>query len=113
MDLKGCPEWLSGWSGCPARMYGTIHWQGVAADVRACCLSRSALGRAVPSAPRGSEAVRNVRLWATSPGALGTARPTFKHANDLGNTPVSRRILSAGKMAPTDVGGYATMKYPG
>ena len=47
MDLKRCPEWLSGWSGCPARMYGTIHWQGVAADV-------------------------------------------------------SRRILSAGKMAPTD-----------
>jgi hypothetical protein len=26
---------------------------------------------------------------------------------------VSRRILSATKMAPTDVGGYTGMKYPG
>jgi hypothetical protein len=28
---------------------------------------------------------------------------------ELGNTPVSRRILIPGKMAPTDVGGYTPL----
>jgi hypothetical protein len=32
-----------------------------------------------------------VRNWITSGGAVGTPRPTFKLAGDLGNTPVSSR----------------------
>jgi hypothetical protein len=42
-----------------------------------------------------------------NPTARRTARPTFKRADDLGNTPVSRRYLRCGKNAPTAVGGYA------
>ena len=45
-------------------------------------------------------------------GALRTARPTFTRAGDLGNTPGNRRILSAPKMAPTEVGGYSGVNYP-
>ena len=45
--------------------------------------SVAAVGRAVPSAPRTSEAVRIVRVWAPSAGALGTARPTFNGAVGL------------------------------
>jgi Tat protein secretion system quality control protein TatD with DNase activity len=59
----------------------------VAADVRACCPSLSEVGRAVLSAPRTSANVRNALVSATTPGALRTARPTAKGADDLGNTP--------------------------
>jgi hypothetical protein len=43
--------------------------------VGACCPGASAVGRAVPSAPRRSEDARNVSVCSTSPGVLGTARP--------------------------------------
>ena len=38
-------------------------------------LRHSKVGRAVPSAPRACKDVRNVRVWATCGGVLGTARP--------------------------------------
>ena len=44
------------------------------------------VGRAVLSAPRASKDVRSVRDWATSDGALRTARPTFSYASHLCNT---------------------------
>jgi len=34
------------------------------------------VGRVSPSAPRGAETLRNVRVWATTDGALGETRPT-------------------------------------
>ena len=58
---------------------------------RACCPNRSVVGRGVPSAPRASESARNARVRSTSPGALGTAHPTFTRAYDLGNTPYRAR----------------------
>jgi hypothetical protein len=64
----------------------------VIADVRACCLSSSMVGRAVLTAPRRSEDARNVPTWATSCSALGTARPTPIRSDSLANTPVSRRL---------------------
>ena len=64
----------------------------VTADVRACCLSGSMVGRAVLTAPRRSEDARNVPAWATSCSALGTARPTPIRSDSLANTPVNRRL---------------------
>jgi len=73
----------------------------VAADVRACCPSGSGVGRAVPSAPRASAKVRNVWIWTTSHGALGTARPTFTRAEHLGNTPGNRITGCGTRRSPT------------
>ena len=53
----------------------------------ACRSSSPEVGRVSPSAPRGTEAVRNVRVQATTDGALGETRPTFKWADDLRNPP--------------------------
>ena len=64
----------------------------VTADVRACCLSSSMVGRAVLTASRRSEDARNVPAWATSCGTLGTARPTPIRSDSLANTPVNRRL---------------------
>jgi hypothetical protein len=63
---------------------------GRAAAGQACCPSNSEVGRVSPSAPRGAEAVRNARVWATADGALGETRPTFKGVDELGNTPGQR-----------------------
>ena len=60
--------------------------------MRACCPTRSRVGRGVPTAPRASEGARNLRDWTTCGGAVGTPRPTFKLAEYLGNTP-PRRLL--------------------
>ena len=52
----------------------------------ACCPNRPVAGRGVLTVARASADVRNVRVWATSHGALRTAHPTSKRMEDLGNT---------------------------
>jgi cbb3-type cytochrome oxidase maturation protein len=63
-----------------------------ATHVGACRSGSPEVGRVSPSAPRGAEAVRNVRVRATADGALGETRPTSTGVDDLGNTPL-RRLL--------------------
>ena len=71
----------------------------VAADGRACCPTGSLVRSGVPTTPRASAGARNVWNWTISGGAVGTPRPTFKLARDLGNMPVYRRYLPPnGKM---------------
>ena len=65
----------------------------VAAGGRACCPTCSVVGCAVPSVPRAPADKRNASIWTPSPGALGTARPTFTGSGGLGNMPGSRRLL--------------------
>ena len=56
-----------------------------------CCPTPSWVGRAVPSAPQTSQAVRDAEDSATSGGALWTARPTLASADELRNMPSGQR----------------------
>ena len=59
-------------------------------------------GRGILTAPRTSKDVRDVRVWATCRGALGTARPTFNCALAPARRcqPLRKPLTSASREAP-------------